>query len=454
MVKILRCKHCNHEWATRREILPKICPKCKSKRWNQKPLLKYLPKSKLQPKFKVKDELNQGSTALALMEQRYLLKDEKGNITETPKQMFQRVAKHVAKADLIYNENAKETEEEFYSLLSNLEFLPGSPTLFNAGTPLGQLASCFVLDIQDSLESIFTTLKNSALIMQSGGGVGFNFSKLRPKGDVVKSTAGVASGPTSFARIYDIATEVVKSGGKRRGAMMGILNYNHPDIKEFITAKSKENILTNFNLSIGIMDEFMKNIEEDKDYWLINPRNNKEVEKVNAKKIFNLIIENAWKHGDPGLIFLDEVNKKNPTPQLGELEACNPCAEFFAYPGESCNLGSINLSKFVKNGKIEWDKLVKIIKSAVHFLDNVIEVNLYPLKEIEQITKANRKIGLGLMSWADFLISLKIPYNSEEALKLAGYIMEFINFKAKEASVELAKKRGRFLNFRGSIYEK
>lgn len=454
MVKILICKHCNHKWATRREILPKICPRCKSRRWNKKPLLKYLPKSKLQPEFKVKDELHQGLTALALMEQRYLLKDEQGNIIETPKEMFRRVAKHVAKADLLYNEDAKKTEEEFYNMLTNLEFLPGSPTLMNAGAPLGQLASCFVLDIQDSIESIFTTLKNSSLIMQSGGGVGFNFSRLRPEGDIVRSTAGVASGPTSFAKVYDVATEVIRQGGKRRGAMMGILNHNHPDIKEFITAKSKEGTLTNFNLSIGITDEFIKNVRENKDYWLINPRNNKKVEKVNARKIFNLIAENAWKNGDPGLIFFDEINRKNPTPKLGRLEACNPCAEFFAYPWESCNLGSINLSKFVKNKKIEWNKLAETVKKAIHFLDNIIEVNLYPIKEIEKITKANRKIGLGLMSWADFLILLNIPYDSKEALKLAKYLIEFVNFKAKEASMELAKKRGKFPNFRGSIYEK
>ncbi len=426
-MEILKCKHCDHKWATRGSSLPKVCPKCKSRRWNKKPLLKYLPKSKLQPKFKINDELNQGPMALALMEKRYLLKDKNEDLLETPKQMFRRVARYVAKADSLYDKNAKKTEEEFYNLLSNLEFLPSSPTLMNSNTPLGQLSSCFILGIDDSLESIFTTLKNSSLIMQSGGGVGFNFSKLRPEGDVVRSTSGVASGPTSFARVYDVTTEVIKSGGKRRGAMMGILNVNHPDIEEFITVKSKEGTLTNFNLSVGITDDFMGAVKENKDYWLINPRNNKKVEQVSARKIFNLIAENAWKYGDPGLIFLDEINRKNQIPHLGRIGVVSPCGEVPAYDLESCNLGSINLTKIIKNNKINWQKLKQIVHKSVHFLDNVIDINKFPLKEIEKITKANRRIGLGVMGFADLLIKLKIPYNSQEALNLSKKLMQYIH---------------------------
>lgn len=401
--------------------------------------------------FGIKDELNQGLNAIAILKARYLLRDEKGNLIETPKQMFRRVANCIAKADEKYGGDVKKIEEEFYEILCNLEFIPNSPTLMNASAPLGQLSACFIMGINDSLESIFGTLRDSSLIMQSGGGIGFNFSHLRPEGDIVRSTAGVASGVVSFARIYDVATEVIKAGGKRRGAMMGILNVDHPDIKEFIIAKSKEGVLTNFNLSIGVFDNFMENIKKNKEYWLVNPRNNKKIEKINAKKIFDLITEKAWEHGDPGLVFLDEINRYNRAPALGKIETVNPCAEVVGLNGESCVLGSINLSKVVDGNKINWEKLKELTRLGIHFLDNVIEVNKFPLKKIEEMTKSNRRIGLGLMSWADLLVKLKIPYNSKGALELAEKLMKFINLEAIKASVELAKKRGSFPNFNKSI---
>ncbi|MBW2977774.1 adenosylcobalamin-dependent ribonucleoside-diphosphate reductase, partial [Candidatus Woesearchaeota archaeon] len=384
--------------------------------------------------------------ALEVLKARYLLKDSKGKIIETPKQMFRRVAKSIAKID-----NAK--EEEFYQVMSNLEFLPNSPTLMNAGTELGQLSACFVLPIEDSLESIFDTLKSSALIHQSGGGTGFSFSRLRPKGDIVKSTKEVASGPVSFIDAYDKTTDVVKQGGKRRGANMGILNVDHPDIIEFIKAKEKGG-LTNFNLSVGITDKFMNIVKEGKSYELVNPRNGKVVKKINARKIFDLIAETAWKTGDPGIVFLDEINRKHALKKLGRIESTNPCGEVPLLPNESCNLGSINLTKFISDRKINYEKLRKVIVTGVRFLDNVIDANKYPLKEIEKITKANRKIGLGVMGFADMLIMLGIRYDSKKALKIADELMKFISETAIMASVELAKRRGSFPNFRKSEWVK
>ncbi|MFH1774510.1 MAG: vitamin B12-dependent ribonucleotide reductase [Methanobacteriota archaeon] len=401
----------------------------------------------------VTDELKLGVNAARVLERRYLLKNERGEIIETPAQMFRRVALAVANVDLLYNKKAK-TEEEFYSIMANLEFLPNSPTLMNAGTELGQLAACFVLPVEDSVKSIFEALKSMALIHQSGGGTGFSFSKLRPRGDIVKSTKGVASGPVSFMRIFDVATEVIKQGGRRRGANMGILRVDHPDITEFITAKEKEGFLANFNVSVGITDEFMRAVGKNEDWDLINPRTGKAEKRFRAKDIFDLIVTMAWRTGDPGLIFLDEINRHNPTPQAGKIESTNPCGEIPLLPYESCNLGSINLSKMVKNGEMDWGKLKKVARTAVHFLDNVIDANKYPLPEIEKAAKANRKIGLGVMGFADMLLKLKIPYDSDKALAIAEKVMKFISEEAKKKSIEIAQARGSFPNFESSTLRK
>jgi len=408
---------------------------------------------KLKKEFGIEAEPKLTVNALEVLRKRYLLKDENGNIIETPSQMFERVAKTVAEVDRGYGGNVLKTREEFYNVMSKLEFLPNSPTLFNAGAPLGQLSACFVIPVEDSLESIFTAVKHTALIEQSGGGVGFDFSKLRPKGDVVKSTKGVASGPVSFMRIFDVATEVIKQGGKRRGAMMGILRVDHPDILEFITAKNKEGFLTNFNISVAITDEFMRAVRNNEKYDLINPKTGKAVEKLNAGYVWNLIIENAWKTGDPGVIFIDEINRHNPIPEIGKIEATNPCGEQPLIAYESCNLGSINLSKMVKKNEVDWEKLKNTVDIAVHFLDDVIDANRFPLPEIEKVTKYNRKIGLGVMGFAEMLVLLGVPYDSEEAIKLAEKVMKFISDEARKVSEELGLKRGSFPNFEKSIYK-
>ncbi|MBU2637784.1 MAG: adenosylcobalamin-dependent ribonucleoside-diphosphate reductase [Nanoarchaeota archaeon] len=366
--------------------------------------------------------------ARLVLETRYLKKNSKGKVIESPEQMFKRVAKAVSLPDKKYRQNPKTAEKEFYDIMSELKFLPNSPTLMNAGTEKQMLSACFVLPIEDSLESIFTTLKSMALIEQVGGGVGFNFSALRSKGSMVGSTHGVASGPVSFMRIYDEATDVIKQGSRRRGAMMGILNANHPDIEEFITAKQKGDILNNFNLSVAVTDSFMK--------------------KSNNSKLFRQIAENAWGSGDPGLVFIDEINRKHPLKE--KVESLNPCGEVALLPYESCNLGSINLSKFVKNNKVDFEELKKTIHTAVHFLDNVIDANKFPLKETEIITKANRKIGLGVMGFAEMLIQLNSAYDSDEAVAFAGKLMKFIRKEAEDASFGLAKKRGAFPNFKKS----
>lgn len=406
--------------------------------------------------FKIKDDLKFSANALKVLEERYLLKDDTGKIIETPIEMFKRIAKAVAMADSKYTKNIEEikkTETTFFEIMKNLEFLPNTPTIMNAGTNLGQLSACFVLPIEDNLESIFTILKHMALIQQSGGGTGFSFSRLRPQGDIVKSTKGVASGPVSFINIYDSTTEVIKQGGKRRGANMAILHCSHPDIEEFVTVKQGTKQLSNFNISVAATDNFMRAAAKDKQFSLINPRTKKPFRKINAKDLFNKICRAAWQTGDPGLVFIDEINRKQPTPKLGEIEATNPCGEVPLLAYESCNLGSINLSKFVTNNKIDWKRLQKIIHTAVHFLDNVIDINRYPLPQIEAITKANRKIGLGVMGFADMLIKLRVPYNSKEALTLAERIMGFVSREAKIASMNLARTRGSFPNFDKSSWK-
>jgi len=391
--------------------------------------------------------------ALEVLRQRYLLRDEEGKIKETPAQLFMRIAKAVSSIDRRYGGDPKEYRKNFYEMMVKLEFMPNSPTLFNAGTKLGQLSACFVLPVEDSLKGIFSAVKNMALIEQTGGGVGFDFSKLRPKGDLVRSTKGVASGPVSFMRIFDTATEVIKAGGKRRGAMMGILRIDHPDILEFITSKQRPDVLSNFNISTAVTDDFMSTLKEDGEYWLVNPRNKEKTGRLRARDIWNLIAKSAWETGDPGIIFIDEINRHNPTPGVGQIESTNPCGEQPLLPYESCNLGSINLSRMVEDGKLNWEKFRETIRKAVHFLDNVIDANKYPIRETERITRANRKIGLGVMGFADMLIKLGIPYDTEEAVKLGENLMKFVEEESHKKSVELAEDRGSFPNFDKSIWK-
>ncbi len=391
--------------------------------------------------------------AMEVLKARYLLKDEQENIVEGPTQLFTRVAKAIAKIDLKYGEDATEAERTFYDMMAKLEFIPNTPTLFNAGTPIGQLSACFVLPVYDSLVDIFNSVKNMALIEQTGGGVGFDFSELRPKGDIVRSTKGVASGPVSFMRIFDTSTEIIKAGGKRRGAMMGILRVDHPDVLEFITAKQNPTFLSNFNVSVAATDEFMAEVQADGDYWLINPRNEEQMKQLKARDVWNLMARSAWASGDPGVVFIDEINRHNPTPKIGRIHSTNPCGEQPLLPYESCNLGSINLSRMVYDGKLDWDKLRQTARHATHFLDNVVDANVYPLKEIDAITRANRKIGLGVMGFADMLIMLGVPYNSEKALKLGEQVMAFIETEAHKRDVEIAESRGSFPNFKGSIWD-
>ncbi|MGC9517022.1 MAG: adenosylcobalamin-dependent ribonucleoside-diphosphate reductase [Methanomicrobiales archaeon] len=403
-----------------------------------------------------REELKLSVNAQKILKKRYLLKDINGHLIESPAGMFRRVASAIARVDKIYDANADLSllEDNFYNLMSNLEFLPNSPTLMNAGTEINQLSACFVLPIKDSIGGIFDSLKYMALIHKSGGGVGFSFSKLRPKGDVVKSTKGIASGPISFMRIFDVATDVIKQGGRRRGANMAVLAVNHPDIIDFITAKSREGSFTNFNLSVAVDDEFMRAVDLNEGYELKNPRNGQLVKKVPSRELLDKIVEMAWKNGDPGLIFIDEINRRNTLPKIGRINATNPCGEQPLLDYESCNLGSINLTKMLKDGKIDWNKLENTINTAVHFLDNVIDSNNYPTSKIRDNTLKNRKIGLGVMGFADLLLMMGIPYDSKQALNLAEKIMSFISQSAINESNRLGIIRGSFPNFSGSLWDK
>lgn len=406
--------------------------------------------------FGIKNDLGLSVNAIKVLQRRYLLQNEKGKILETPSQLFRRVARAVAAVETKYGQkyDVKKIENKFYRVMSRLEFLPNTPTLMNAGTKVGQLSACFVIPVGDSLPEIFEAVKWTAIIHQSGGGTGFNFSHLRPQGDSVKSTGGIASGPVRFMTIFDKTTEVIKQGGKRRGANMGILRVDHPDIMEFITSKSKERLLSNFNISVAVTNAFMKAVEKNLNYSLISPRNNQVSGRLNARKVFDLIITNAWKTGDPGIIFIDEINRSNPTPSIGEIEATNPCGEQPLLSWESCNLGSINLSKVVKNSKINWKKLGRLVQLGVRFLDDVIDVNKYPAPQIERITLANRKIGIGVMGFADALIQMNIQYNSKKALEMGEKIMRFIQLEGHKTSQRLGKERGNFPNFDQSIWRK
>jgi ribonucleoside-diphosphate reductase alpha chain len=398
--------------------------------------------------------------AMTVLERRYLRKDESGRVVETPEEMIRRVAASVASVEALLGNSRgkKEIEEAFYSLMRSLEFLPNSPTLMNAGRRLQQLAACFVLPIEDSLESIFTAVKNTALIHQSGGGTGFSFSRLRPESDIVSSTGGSASGPVSFMRVFNATTEAITQGGTRRGANMGILRVDHPDIISFITAKEDPAEFVNFNLSVALTDAFLKALEEGSDYALVNPRTGKEAGRLLAREVFERIAESAWRTGEPGAVFIDRINRANPTPHLGSFEATNPCGEQPLLAYEPCNLGSIDLGKMVKEASGGWvldrDKLKEAVRLSVRFLDDVIEAGRYPTPEIDAMAKGNRKIGLGVMGFADLLVHLRVRYGSEESFTVAEDIMKFINASAWEASRELALMRGPFPNIKGSVFDK
>lgn len=397
--------------------------------------------------------------ALQVLESRYLRRNSQRQVVETSGQLFERVAQAIAYAELLVT-NAQQSsywEEQFHEMLTSLDFLPNSPTLMNAGTTLGQLSACFVIPVGDTIEEIFEAVKQVALVQRTGGGTGFDFSHLRPQGEAVSSTGGEASGPVSFMKIFDCATDNIKQGGRRRGANMGVLRADHPDIMDFVAAKLDGTSLQNFNISVGVTDRFMEAVHSDDEYELIEPRTGRPVKKIKAKKIFDAIAESAWQVGDPGLLFLDKINASNPTPNLGALESTNPCGEIPLLPYESCNLGSINLANMVDLGhplQVNWPKLRSTVRKAIRFLDDVIEVNNYPLPEIDAVSRGNRKIGLGVMGFAEMLIYLGISYASKKAIEFAQNLIHVISDEALKASQELAQERGVFPNWKGSIYER
>ncbi|HEX7445591.1 MAG TPA: adenosylcobalamin-dependent ribonucleoside-diphosphate reductase [Methanothrix sp.] len=400
----------------------------------------------------VKDDLKLSVNAVEVLKKRYLQRDERGQVVETPGEMFERVAKHVSQAETRYGGDADYYRPRFLRMMRELDFLPNSPTLMNAGLPLGQMSACFVLPVEDSLPGIFDALKNMALIHQSGGGTGFSFSRLRPKDDVVQATGGVASGPVSFMRIFDTATDVIKQGGRRRGANMGVLRIDHPDILEFIESKSKPGFLENFNISVAATDEFMRSARQGGEIDLINPRTGLATARIQAQELMNLIANSAWRGGDPGVIFIDRINAAHPIPGL--IEATNPCGEQPLLPFESCNLGSINLSRLVKKGELDWERLGELVSLAVRFLDDVIDMNRFPISRIEEATMQRRKIGLGVMGFADMLIQMNISYNSREAVSTAEELMKFITERARAESASLGEARGSFPLFEESKLKK
>lgn len=403
----------------------------------------------------IRDSAMIDDIALKVLQKRYLARDEAGTPVETAEDMFRRVADHVAGSDGSRDHVSRDRISDIYfRMMNDLEFLPNSPTLMNAGRELGQLAACFVLPVEDSLDSIFESVKETAKIHQSGGGTGFSFSRLRPKGDIVRSTMGAASGPVSFIRVFNMATEVIKQGGTRRGANMGILRIDHPDVEEFITIKNDPGELANFNLSVAVTDKFFRSCMKDGSFPLVNPRNNETVRTVRALDLLDLIAQCGWRSGEPGLIFIDTVNKANPTPRLGPIEATNPCGEQPLLPYEPCCLGSIDCAKMVRLGRIDYDRLKVLVHDAVRFLDDTIDAGRYPIDAIRDMARANRKIGLGVMGFAHMLIKLGIPYDSDEAVTAAHDLMYFINRESRAASRELAEERGVFPNHRGSIWDK
>ncbi|MFW6158312.1 MAG: adenosylcobalamin-dependent ribonucleoside-diphosphate reductase [Planctomycetota bacterium] len=398
-------------------------------------------------------EIKLTPNAETVLQHRYLAKDERGEVVETPEEMFRRVAGAVAAAEERFGESPDAVAGPFFEAMSRLDFLPNSPTLMNAGTSLGQMSACFVLPVPDSIDGIFTAVKQMAIVHQSGGGTGFAFSRLRPRDDIVRSTGGIASGPVSFLRVFDMATDVIKQGGRRRGANMGVLRVDHPDIRDFIRAKVDTDAFRNFNLSVAVTDRFLAAVADADSYPLINPRSGEEAGREDARDVLDQIVDAAWQCGDPGLAFLDEINRKNPLPRLGDMESTNPCGEQPLLPYESCVLGSINLLHVLRGGEVDWERLADLVRLGVRFLDDVIEVQRYPIDEVKAVTRRNRKIGLGVMGFADLLIRLGIPYASDEALELGGRTMQFITERGREASAELAERRGAFETFEGSRWD-